>query len=342
MHMPKATKRGKKLGRPQGTGTEDLLARYKALKRFLEDNDGRIGLRLRRVRRPDDVRAILRVIPGVEWFPPFRDHPARCFLEEGSGNIALRQLRKTQRKHEEAIAEESRCFSELQSIDTKVYEARAALNSLICRYPEATCLVHFLRAVFAISKALKVKELADSAALAAVRLGEARERELRFRHQRASEEGRYARGEIVKFVRSRRYAKNPVNFASAMAGLPEYSWIHSFRKCPHPPIDPEYPATFNYQLLQTLGAVVKKVRPRTMKNIATALREEFLKRPAGDLLRVHFGPKWVDIEQGIASCIGVRCKRSELAYVLMAKIQDNLERGKSTLEMELAKRWQLP
>ena len=87
---------------------------------------------------------------------------------------------------------------------------------------------------------------------------------------------------------------------------------------------------------------MKKVRPLTMKNIAQKLRDEFLKKPRKDLVRVHFSPKWVDIEQGIATCIGVRRKRSELAYFLMAKIQDNLERGKSPLEMELAKRWQLP
>jgi len=56
---------------------------------------------------------------------------------------------------------------------------------------------------------------------------------------------------------------------------------------------------------------------------------------------LHF-VTYVDIGTGTASGISVRCKRSQLAYLVMAKIQHNLEQGKSTLELELAKRWQLP
>jgi len=161
-----------------------------------------------------------------------------------------------------------------------------------------------------------------------VQLREAQEHQERLKQQRSLEEAWFARNEVVNFVRSRRYIRNRVNFAKAMAGLPQYSWIHSFRKCPEIEYDPLYPATLNYQLFELLETIVKKVSRRTMKNIGMTLRDELLKRDPKDLVRVHFGPSWRYIQEGIVSCTGLRFRRHELAYVLMAKIQANLEHGK--------------
>ena len=68
--MPKKAKHSKKLGRPEELSSEELLDRFKALKRFLEDNWGRIGLKLQLVRQPDKVKTILKLVPGVEWCTP--------------------------------------------------------------------------------------------------------------------------------------------------------------------------------------------------------------------------------------------------------------------------------
>jgi hypothetical protein len=184
--------------------------------------------------------------------------------------------------------------------------------------------------------------LVDEAALKEVRVHEAQEHQQRLRQKRSLEEAWFAHNEVVKFVQSRRYdVTKPVNFAKAMAGLPEYSWIHSFRKCPVIEDDPIYPATFNYQLFQLLERCVKRANPRSVENIAKVLRDELLKLHPKDLLRVHFSPSWWYIVRGVDSCRGHRGTRSELPYILMEKIQDHLEQGKDVTEMELAKRYQL-
>ena len=340
-NMRKKTKKVNRGGRTEEISAEKLLERFRALKRVLEDNWGRIGLKLQRVRNPNDVKEIFTLLPGVEWYPPFRDYSAKCFLEEESCEVSLRELRQTQKRHEEAINQESKCRSEYYRAQQEAYAAKTALNSFIGDYKSAKCLIHFLRRVFEIAKELEVKSLAAEAAVAEGLFHEAREYQQRLRQQRSSEEAWFARKEVVEFARSSRYERNAVNFAKAMAGLPDYSWIHSFRKCPYVKEDPMCPATLNYQLFKLLETVVKKARPFTLKNIETTLREGFLSRDPQDLLRVHFAPSWAFIQQGIDCCKGKRIKRSEAAYMLMEKIQENLERGKTITEMELAKRKRL-
>jgi hypothetical protein len=65
--MSENTKAAKKLGRDEEIKPAELLRRYAALKRFLEDNWGRIGLDLPRVRKPDDVKSVLNreVAPSI-------------------------------------------------------------------------------------------------------------------------------------------------------------------------------------------------------------------------------------------------------------------------------------
>ena len=339
--MPKKTKSAKKVGRTEEISTKDLLNRFRALKCFLEDNWGRIGLRLQRVHHPEDVRAIFKLVPSVQWCPPFRDYSAKCLIEEGSTEIGIRELRQTQEKHEEAVANESRCWSEFHPAQQRALEAKTAFDAFLGEYQSAKCLIHFLRHLFAIAKELEVKVLVDRASLVADKLREAQRHQLSLKQQRSMAEAWFARNEVVDFVKTPRYTKNPVNFAKAMAGLPEYSWIYSFRKCPEIEKDPLYPSTLNYQLFELLEATVKKVRPLTMKNVEVTLKAELLKRDPKDLLRVHFGPTWAFIQQAIASCTGQRLDRKGAAYALMAKIQDNLERGKTITEVELAKRRQL-
>src|SRR3989442_15984648 len=102
--MLKKTKNSKKLGRHQIISPEELFDRYKALKRFLEDNWGRIGLDLPRVRQPEDVRMALKLVPGVEWCRPFREQPAVCLLEYGTTKVGRRALSLTRQQHKDAVA----------------------------------------------------------------------------------------------------------------------------------------------------------------------------------------------------------------------------------------------
>jgi hypothetical protein len=100
--MPKDQKTRKKFGREQEVEPEELVRRYAALKRFLDDNWGRIGLELPRVRRPEHVKSVLDRVQDAQWCPAFRDFPTGCLLREGSKKVSWREVRETREKYKEA------------------------------------------------------------------------------------------------------------------------------------------------------------------------------------------------------------------------------------------------
>jgi hypothetical protein len=333
--MPKKTKHSKKLGRPEELSSEELLDRFKALKRFLEDNWGRIGLKLQRVRQPDKVKTILNLVPGVEWCTPFRDHAAACLLKDGTTKVRRREL-----EHKDTDKEESRLFSEYQSAWRRAEEATTALKAVISQFGGAIDFFPFFRIAFVVAKELGVEELTSNSNQLEASLQQERKEKQMLKERLSSQEAWYARSEVVKFARSTRYEKSPTNFAKAMAGLPDYGWLHSLRRCLKIK-DKSHHTPVNYQLFKLLEAIIKKARPLKIRKVETRLRTELLREDAASYLKVHFGPSWWYIEQAFDACVAKRISRKDLPYRLMAAIQDNLERGKTIPEQELAKRRQL-
>ncbi len=111
----KKSRKGKqseaKLGRPEELKIEDLPKRFREMKSFLENYWGRVGLGLRKARQPEDVRAVLTLVQGIEWMTPFKGH-AICLIAPHAGEVTANEIRATRRKHKAAEALEQRCWTE--------------------------------------------------------------------------------------------------------------------------------------------------------------------------------------------------------------------------------------
>jgi len=154
-----------------------------------------------------------------------------------------------------------------------------------------------------------------------------------------SQQAWFARSEVVKFARNRRYDKTLLNFARAMAGLPEWGSFHSRRTCEN--IQDESPSLTPYLLFQVVEAVTRKTKPLTMTNVENKLRRE-LSQPNLDLfLKSYAASHWYYLQEAVNFCRGKEFKRRELAYKIMDRFLHNLERPKTLAEIELAKRNQL-
>lgn len=64
----------------------------------MENNWGRIGLKLQGVRKPEDVRDTLTLVPGVQFHRSFNDHRARCVLAPGDRTVTFGELSKTRQQ----------------------------------------------------------------------------------------------------------------------------------------------------------------------------------------------------------------------------------------------------
>jgi hypothetical protein len=57
------------------------------------------------------------------------------------------------------------------------------------------------------------------------------------RGQLANQEASFSQQELRQFIASQRYSLEPLNFANAIAGLPQIGWRQSFKRCCHLPCD---------------------------------------------------------------------------------------------------------
>jgi hypothetical protein len=333
----------KKLGRPEEISDRELLDRFKALKQFLEQNWGRIGFKLQKARRPDDVKTALRIVPYVEQFSAFRDRRAARLLEDGNTEVGLPELRVTQEKYADAKATHDRLWSEYHKTKQSADGATTTLKVFISQFEAAIGLFPFFFVAAQFAKMLGVAELTNKSNQLWASLQLAQDEKKSVEAILSSQEAWYARKELVRFARNRRYEKSVTNIAKAMAGLPDYGWLYSLRRCSQIKEIKEnsIDVATNYQLFKVLEGIIKKTKPLRLNKVEAKLRAELLREGGSWLLRAQFGHSWWDVEQGFRACAGKKISRKEMPYRLMAAIQDSLERGKTLPEQELAKRAQL-
>jgi hypothetical protein len=338
--MVKKARNPVKLGRPEIVSREKLLDRCKALSWFFQA-ECRIGLELQRVRKPEDVRNVLKLVPNVEQRRPFHEHPAICLITDGSEEVGRTQLARTRQEYEEAEKIEHRCWSEFHRSHQQLRSAVEALNSFVCFFQSAIVLRPFFFVAFLLAEELKVEQVRINVANAekAIQIAQKRTQELRERLFR--QEAWYARNETIKFVKARRYEKIPVNFARAMAGLPDYGWLHSLRRCMALKDESLSQNGFYYQLFLLIRRIVQRMKRVDLRKAETSLKRDLLRKDSDPMLRAFISPHWAYMQLAFAECRGKGFKRAELPYKIMGRYLTNVERPKGSDETELAKRSQL-
>ncbi|MGB9072140.1 MAG: hypothetical protein WCC22_05675 [Terriglobales bacterium] len=331
----KSKKSTKKLGRPEVIRPEDLLDRYRALKQFLEHDWGRIGLELQRVRQPDDVWTALKLVPGVEWCTPFRDQPAACLLEDGEIEVEKPELDLLRQQHQDADDTERRLYSEYHSAYEKAAAATTALKAAISQFGAGLNVPRFFWVIFLTARELRVGQLTNETNRIKDSLDRARETKQLLKKQLTPRRAWFARNEVVEFRKSTRFENSAVNFAKAMAGLPEYGWLHSFRKCSK--IREVSDKATSYLLFEILEMLVKKTKPVNLRKLEMRLRDELLRTDANLFVRGYVGPNWAYMKRAFAECRGKGYERADLPYRIMGRFLHNVERPKSITEVELAK-----
>jgi hypothetical protein len=329
----------KKLGRPPELDIQDLGKRFRDVKQFLENYWGRVALGLRAAQDPEDVRAVLNLVPNVESFAPFRGH-ASCLIEPTATRVSGNELRETRRKFNEAQAREQRLWSESNAARQNAEQVVAAVKSTFAGFDMAFAISpFFFLVIYDLAQALRVDELVTrSQSLEADYRTARTEKESRHSALR-SQQAWFARSEVVKFARNRRYDKTLLNFARAMAGLPEWGSFHSRRTCES--IHDQSPPLTPYLLFQVIEAITRKTKPLTMTNMENKLRRELLQPNLDLFLKSYAASHWYHLQEAVNFCRGKEFMRSQLPYKIMDRFLHNLERPKTIAEIELAKVHQL-
>jgi hypothetical protein len=339
--MPKSKKTSRKRGREEEITPEELLRRYAAMKRFLEDDWGRLGLKLPAARKPDDVRSVLNLVPDAQWRPAFRDFPTGCLLRDGNVKVAWRQVRATRDKWEEARDVESQLSRESQTAHQSLQQIKTAFESVRKGREETELPQHERNQLQTIAKQLRIDEMTSRAHELSELLQSAQAKRESLEHQLSTEEAWFARNEVIAFVRDRkrRYSKTPTNFAKAMAGLPFYDWLYSVRKCQSIPELASVSKTYLFQLFEMVQKIVRSTRSANLRKIESKLKSELLTK-AAPVLTSYISPLWFYMTLAFADCRGKRIRRAHIPYKVMERFLDHRYRP-SIVEGELAKLNQL-
>jgi hypothetical protein len=336
---PKEAKKStKKLGRPEELKIEDLPRRFRDMKSFLENNWGRVGLGLKRIRQPEDVKSILNLVQGIEWMAPFKGH-AICLIAPNAVEVTANELRATRRKHNAAEAMEQRRWTEYHETIQKAQQAAVAFQQAISQFGAALDRFEFFLVLILVANKLEVRELTTLVPNLWAAVLKAQEEKNALKVALNAQEAWFARNEVLKFARNRRYSKSLLNFARAMAGLPEWGWFHSRRTCET--IQDESGLTSPHKVFELLTTIIRKTKPLSLARVEKRFREELLRSDADPMLRGYLTPQWDYFEEAIRFCKGKEFKRSELPFKIMDRFIYHTERGKSTIDIELAKRNEL-
>ena len=320
----------------------DLLDRYVAHKQFFEYEYPRIGLDLRRVKGPEGIRAILLRVPNVQWRSPFRDHQAGCLIAEKSKKATRKELRQTRTKLKQVEENERELWSEHHESYQEALAACRGLKSFIDSCEGAITLLPFFCIASALAEELQVQQLTAKYAQKQESAQAAMKRKEELKDLLARQEAWCARKELFKFTRNSHEEKSALNFARVTAGLPEYSWISSFRKC-HAlhELHKDSLNSINHtlQLFELLRRIVQSMRSVDIRKTEARFRKELL--TSDPMLQANISPNWAYMKQAFAQCRGKGFKRADLPFKIMGRYLDNLDRPKTSAEAELAKKNQL-
>ncbi len=327
-----------KLGRPEELEIEDLPKRFRNLKSFLGNYWGRVGLGLKKARRPEDVISVLSLVQGIEQMPPFKGH-ASCLIYPTAIEVGPKELRATRRKHKAVEKWEDHCWRAYHEATPRAEQAKTAFQQEMSQFSGLLDRFEFFFVVYVIAQVLSVEELTTSARNRWDAVLKAQREKNALKEILNAQEAWFARNELVKFAKNRRHSKSLLNFARAMAGLPEWGWFHSRRTC-ETLGDKSEPAT-PYKLFKLLDSVIRKTKPLRLSRVERRIRRELLDSSVDLFLREYVRPQWYYVEEAIRFCEGKGFKRSELAFKIMDRFLYHCERGKSTIDIELAKRNEL-
>jgi hypothetical protein len=276
-HVGRRRKSPNPTGRPIDIDPQTLVQYRDVFLGLLSQAWGDVGFNLPRASTIEEVRAALRPLAALtlQWF---RLTP---FLHEPVIPVTRSELRRSRRSCSIAADEYASAASERQSAKDRFDQSRTALNTATGD-DGALRTEHFRRLQLCLRAEREYAALHEASSAAQANL--------------VNQTAFYVQTELLSFVCSpRRYARNPPNFAGAMAGLPEVTASYGFQRCSMQP-NPSWPflAFRIFHLIEQAW-----LRAESMDALAVALSEAIRGLAADDPVRRQLAAEWRYVRQAI-------------------------------------------
>jgi len=249
-------------GRPT-IGDDELIEIRNGLLWLLSVKWADIGLLLSNATTPEKLRRALEPLRGHAYeylvTPFLHPTPVTASAEE------IRSLRKTRggaiESERAAQSDYDRCFSDARKAELAMNEAESGaqqpyFSNMLQRWRECRQAQMKLNAAQAVLKRME-RDVVDK-------------------------EAGFCQSELVDFIVRKKYARNPLGLANAMAGLPDMAWETSRERCSRIKVEPN----FHYQVFLTISAISKRRERYSELPMVELFRQEILKLPRVKLVRI--------------------------------------------------------
>lgn len=250
---------GKRRGPPTLLADQELLHRREDFVKVFESLWGEIGWGLQKCKQETDIG---RALGPLNKFP-ISQKLASVFVGSSAGYASTdtvrdvrARLRNIQQRRWDAEISKQRAIEEFQRVNGVIAQATSSKRRLIER-------VRNERQKEASIRSKEWQELS--------RLQEKLERQLR------GLEARFARQEILRFCKSKRYELTPLSLANASAGLPYMGWRQSMRRSIK---QPSVSANgLEYQIFKAIRFIASQAKKNSEKVFVAEFRENIPQLP---------------------------------------------------------------
>jgi hypothetical protein len=164
--------------------------------------------------------------------------------------------------------------------------------------------------------------------------------EKRLKARQRSLEGSFARQELFRFIKSKRYELTPLHFANAIAGLPHMGWRQSMRRNAHSRC--LIVNGSSYQVFKAVRYLVESLNKKTEKNLVKSFRESIRLLPSRYRLpQQEFAKNWLYLERAIHQSFRTKPPRKALPCEITKCYFQQLQ-TQSYLDTVLAEQAQIP
>lgn len=309
-------------GRPSELSDPQLHNRRDQLVQIFESTWGEIGWELLRCKKADDlIRIFAPVAAPGSWI---RDammvfcHPSS---EPGSG-ASPRKLRAERQALAEPIraADESnrRAEGQLQQVNWALTQAHGRSRRIVKRARKK-------RRKEAWKAAQQYRSLYNSESRLKTRL-----RDL---------ESNFARQEILRFLKSKRYALTPLSLAGAAAGLPYMGWRQSMRRNAKAPC--AIATGRMYQIFKAIRYLVTNANKKTENGLVISFEDCIPSLPNRyQLPKAELADKWFYLERALRQAYRTKPHPKALPFEITKRYFKQLE-SQSQVDMVLAEQARL-
>jgi hypothetical protein len=331
-------------GKPQTISDEDLTLRRNSLLILFEVNWGEFAWKLQYIKKPEDLLLCLRPL-SVGGNAAAVEPIMQCLLRRGSQERTSRSLKENRATYLYLLKEQSNLQTYISVSNEKKTEALVALRqarekprppkNAKSQRKEREYLLRNLRKEIQNRRQAHENQIAMWASLACELQG--------LLDKLQKQEAQFARTELFRFVRAKKYELNPRNLANAVAGLPVIGWQQSVRRCKR--LSVVCGMSIQFLVFRFLRKVLIRLSPGSQLETEHGLRQEITKLlPKRHLKKLsedsrvasYLDENWTALETAIRDSWSSASQSRELAYLLTAAFLRNRFKTTSELERVLA------